>query len=68
MPGSVLERLGHKDKELLKTNMALSGFSSEARDTRGIISKELTVGSKTILIAFFVVNMIGKYNILLGWN
>jgi hypothetical protein len=35
IPGQVFEKLGHKDEELLKTNMTLSGFSSKASDARG---------------------------------
>jgi hypothetical protein len=35
-------------------------------EARGIVSKELTVGSKTMPTAFFVVNVKGRYNILLG--
>jgi hypothetical protein len=66
MPGSVFEKLGHGDEEWLRINMTLSGFSSKVSDARWIISKELTVGSKTVLIAFFVVNVVGGYNILLG--
>jgi hypothetical protein len=38
----------------------------EASDTKGIVSKELTVGSKTVLTAFFVVDVKGRYNVLLG--
>jgi hypothetical protein len=60
---AVFEKLGHKDEELLRTNMTLSRFSGEASNARGIISKELTVGSKTVLTAFFVVNVTGRYNI-----
>jgi hypothetical protein len=66
MLGSVFKKLGHKDEELLRTNMTLSGFSGKASNARGIISKELTVGSKIVLTAFFVVNITGRYNILLG--
>jgi hypothetical protein len=58
--------LGHKADELMKTNMTLSSFSGEASDTKGIISMELTVGSKTMSIAFFMVSVKGKYNVLLG--
>jgi hypothetical protein len=46
--------------------MTLSGFSGEASDAKGIISKELTVGSKTTPTTFFVVNVKGRYNLLLG--
>jgi hypothetical protein len=39
--------------------MSLSGFSSELAKARGIVSKELTVGSNTVPTAFFVVDMKG---------
>jgi hypothetical protein len=58
--------LGHKADELMKTNMTLSSFSGEASDTKGIISMELIVGSKTMSTAFFMVSVKGKYNVLLG--
>jgi hypothetical protein len=66
LPCSVFEKLGHKEDELMKKNMTLSGFSGEASDAKGIISKELTVGSKTTPTTFFVVNVKGRYNLLLG--
>jgi hypothetical protein len=50
----------------MRTNMTLSGFSGEASDTKGIISKELMVDSKMILTAFFMVDVKGKYKVLLG--
>jgi hypothetical protein len=46
--------------------MMLSGFSGEAGDAKGFISNELTVGSKTVPMAFFVVDVKGRYNVLLG--
>jgi hypothetical protein len=46
--------------------MSLSGFSGEPTEAKGIVSKELTVGSKTIPTAFFVVDVKGRYNVLLG--
>jgi hypothetical protein len=66
MPWSLFEKLWHKEEELLKINMMLSGFSGEASDTKGIISKELTVGSKTVPTAFFIMDVKGRYNVLLG--
>jgi hypothetical protein len=66
MSWSMFEKLGHKEEEVMKPNMTLSGFSGEASDFNGIISKELIVGSKTIQTTFFVVNVKGRYNILLG--
>jgi hypothetical protein len=66
MPYNLFEKLGHEEKELIRTNMTLNGFVGEASDTKGIVSKELTVGSKTVPTAFFIVDVKGKYNALLG--
>jgi hypothetical protein len=66
MPMHMFERLGHDDGELKKTNLSLSGFAGEPGEAQGIISKKLTVGSKTIPMAFFVVDVKGWYNVLLG--
>jgi hypothetical protein len=66
MPYTMFVKLGHWENELMRTNMTLSGFLGEASDVKGIISKELTVGSKIVLTSFFMVNIKGKYNILLG--
>ena len=49
----------------MKTNMGLSGFSGELSEGKGVISMELTVGSKMLPTAFFVVDVKGRYNILL---
>lgn len=66
MPLSVFSKLGRDESDLKKTNMGLSGFSGALSEAKGIISMELTVGSKTIPTAFFVVDVKGRYNILLG--
>jgi hypothetical protein len=50
----------------MKTNMTLSGFTGIASEAKGIIWKELTVWSKMIPMTFFVVDVAGKYNALLG--
>jgi hypothetical protein len=66
MPVTVFEKLGHIERDLKQTNMSLSGFSGEPAEAKGIISKELTVGSKTLLTSFFVVDVRGRYNVPLG--
>jgi hypothetical protein len=63
---SLFEKLGHKDEDLKRSNMSLSGFSGEPAEARGIVSKELTVGSKMMSIAFFIVDVKGWYNVLLA--
>jgi hypothetical protein len=66
MPLSVFSKLGYKESELIKANMNLSGFLGEPSQAKGIMSVELTVGSKTVPTAFFVVDVKGRYNVLLG--
>jgi hypothetical protein len=66
MPLALFKKLGHSEEDLKRTNMSLSGFSVEPAEAKGIISKELIVGSKTMPTAFFVVDAKGRYNILLG--
>jgi len=66
MPFSVFTKLGQKESELMKTSMGLSGFSGELSEAKGVIAMELIVGSKTVPTAFFVVDVKGRYYILLG--
>uniref|UniRef100_J3MEC9 Uncharacterized protein n=1 Tax=Oryza brachyantha TaxID=4533 RepID=J3MEC9_ORYBR len=54
MPYSVFKRMGKEDSELLKTNLTLNGFTGEPTEAKGIISMELTIGSKTLPTTFFV--------------
>jgi hypothetical protein len=65
MPCALFQKLGHEEEELMRTNMMLSGFLGKASEAKGINFKELTVGSKTVATEFFVVDMKGRYNILL---
>jgi hypothetical protein len=62
----VFERLGTKEDDLMRTNMTLSSFSGEPSNAKGIMSMELMVGCKTVPTASFVVDVKGKYNLLLG--
>jgi hypothetical protein len=50
----------------MKTNISLSALTGDVTDTRGVLSVELTVGSKTTPTTFFVVDVKGWYNLLLG--
>jgi hypothetical protein len=67
MPYSVFKKLQLDDGDLMKTNMVLNGFEGgEGVEAKGVISLELTVGSKTLATAFFVAEVQGNYNVLLG--
>jgi hypothetical protein len=62
----LFKKLGHVESDLKHTNLSLSGFAGDPTEAKGIICMELTVGSKTIPTAFFVVDVKGRYNMLLG--
>jgi hypothetical protein len=66
LPLSLFKKLGHVKGDLKHTNLSLSGFAGDPTMAKGIICKELTVGSKTVPMAFFVVDVKGCYNMLLA--
>nr|AAM01047.1 putative pol polyprotein [Oryza sativa Japonica Group] len=66
MPYSLFKRLGRGDDELKKTNMILNGFNGEPTEAKGIFSVELTMGNKTLPTTFFIVDVQGSYNVILG--
>jgi hypothetical protein len=65
LPLSLFKKLGHIEGDLKCTNLSLSGFAGDPTEAKGIIFKEVMVGSKTVPMAFFVVDMKGRYNMLL---
>jgi hypothetical protein len=63
---SLFKNLGHIEGDLKCTNLSLSGFAGDPTEAKGIICKELTVRSKTVPTTFFMVDVKGRYNMLLG--
>jgi hypothetical protein len=63
---SLFKKLDHVEGELKCTNLSLSDFAGDPTEVKGIICKELTVGSKIMPMAFFMVDVKGRYNVLLG--
>jgi hypothetical protein len=57
MPYSVFKKLGLEVDELVKTNLTLNGVGGNSMVARGVISIELTIESKFLAIAFFVVEV-----------
>jgi hypothetical protein len=68
MQYSIFKKLGREDDELVKTNLTLNGMAGNLMEARGIISVELTVGSKSLATAFFIIEVQGNYSIILGRN
>jgi hypothetical protein len=64
MSYSVLKMLGREDDELVKTNLTLNGVGANSMEARGVVSMELTVGSKSVTTAFFVVEVQGNYSVI----
>jgi hypothetical protein len=67
MPYSLYRKLGKQDNELVKTNMTLSGVGTDSSiKARGVTSVELTIGTKTLAVAFFVADVEANYSLILG--
>jgi hypothetical protein len=67
MPYPLYKKLGGADDELIKTNMTITGVGGgEPILARGVANMELTIGSKTLATIFFVADMQGSYNLILG--
>jgi hypothetical protein len=66
MAYSIFKNLGREDGELVKTNLMLNDMGGNPMEARGIVSMELTVGSKSLATAFFVVEVQGNYSVIHG--
>jgi hypothetical protein len=67
MPYATFKKLGKTDAKLVKTSMTLTSIGGEGPiGPKGVASMELTVGSKMIPTAFFVTEVQGNYNTILG--
>jgi hypothetical protein len=65
LPLSLFKKLGHIEGDLKRTNLSLRDFVGGPTEAKGIICKELMVGSKIMPTAFFVVDVKEHYNVLL---
>jgi hypothetical protein len=66
MPYSIFRKLGREDGELVKTNLTLTGVGGNPMEARGVISMELTAGSKSLATVFFIIEVQGNYSVILG--
>jgi hypothetical protein len=67
VPYSLYKKLGGTDEELIKTNMTVSGIGGgDPIGAKGVASMELTIGSKMIPTIFFVSEVRGNFNLILG--
>ena len=66
MSYTTFRKLGKGPGDLLETDMMLRDFGGNASKTRGAINVGLTIGSKTLLTTFFIIDGKGLYSLLLG--
>jgi hypothetical protein len=66
MSYTMLCKIGKSYEDLTQTNMLFVDFEGNVSPTRGANCVELTIGSKTLPTALFVIKGRGSYNLLLG--
>ena len=66
MPLRMLRALGRSINDLIEIEVVVSAFTGEVSKTLGTLPIDFTIGSKTALSAFFVIDSIENYNILFG--
>ncbi|GKV01604.1 hypothetical protein SLEP1_g14149 [Rubroshorea leprosula] len=66
IPPSMLRNLVKNSKDLVYTDVTISDFTGGVSKSKGVLPVALTVGSKTSMSAFFVVDSSATYNALLG--
>jgi hypothetical protein len=64
MPYSIFKKFGREDDELVKTNLMLNGMGGNLMEAQGVISIELTTGSKSLTTVFIEVQ--DNYSVILG--
>jgi hypothetical protein len=62
----VFKKLGREDDELMKTNLTLNDMGGNLMEARGVVSMQLTVGSRSLATSFFIVEVQGSYSVILG--
>jgi hypothetical protein len=64
---SLFKKLGGSDEELIKTNMTVSrGGGGKPMGGKGVISMELTNGSKMLATTFFIAETQGNFSLIHG--
>ena len=66
MPLRMLRALGRSIDDLIETKVSISAFTREISKPMGILPIDISMGIKTSLSDFFVINSTTNYNALLG--
>jgi hypothetical protein len=63
---TTFRKLGMGPGDLTPTSIVLNDFAGNPSDTKGCVHVDLMIGSKTLLMTFFVIEGKGAYSLLLG--
>ena len=63
IPSRMLAMLGRTEEDLIPTDVIILSFTRDITKVLSILPMEITMGSKTSLIAFFIVNSFASYNV-----
>ncbi|KAM1117764.1 hypothetical protein ACFX19_008224 [Malus domestica] len=66
LPTKQMKKIGRGTEDLIPTDLTVSSFSGAITKTHGILPLEVDLGSKQIMLAFFVVDCTSTYGALLG--
>ncbi|KAM2126775.1 hypothetical protein ACFX1R_006757 [Malus domestica] len=66
LPAKQMKKIGRGTEDLIPTDLTVSSFSGAITKTHGILPLEVDLGSKKIMLAFFVVDCTSTYGALLG--
>ncbi|KAM2200866.1 hypothetical protein ACFX1R_000758 [Malus domestica] len=66
LPAKQMKKLGRSTDDLIPTDLMVSSFSGAITKTHGILPLEVDLGSKEIMLAFFVVDCTSTHGALLG--
>lgn len=65
VPYTIYKNIEKADDELTKANMMLHAFTGDSTGAKGVLIAELTIGRKTLLTTFFMVDVQGNYSVLM---
>jgi hypothetical protein len=68
MSYSIFKKLGREHDKHVRLTLRLTLWGGNQMEAHGVISMELTVGSKSLATTFFVIKVQGNYSVILGRN
>lgn len=64
----IIGKIGLKKSYMMPIDLIMINFCGTIAQPLGVLLIELTTGCKSVETAFFVINVVIRYNMLLGWD